>query len=45
MLSHPNSDAAGVQSAMSSIDKGSKDGEKVDDGPPYTALVPEQWQE
>ena len=33
---------------MSSIDKGSKDGDKAskaDAGPPYTPLVPEQWQE
>lgn len=46
MLSQPNSEApGGVGSAMSSIDKGSKDGDKADEGPPYTPLVPEQWQE
>jgi len=41
----PASDAPGrAPSAMSSIDKGSKDGDKsqkADTGPPYTALVPE----
>lgn len=42
----PTSDpAGGVASAMSSIDKGSKDDGEKEGGPPYTPLVPEQWQE
>lgn len=42
----PTSDGNRVQSAMSSADKGSNAGDvKADTGPPYTPLVPEQWQE